>query len=117
MTTNIMKPQISTTLFSNASGTITCRYINETARIQIIRMLDVATGAFERTIFPGGQLMFDIQPSALLEVSTCELATAIVRDRIPCMQLRYAESLDKSTISSPTPSSDACLTSLAASCR
>ena len=91
--TNKPSTTSSTTSAQPSSGGITCRYTNQTAKVQIIRTSNVSQGTLERTVFPGSQLLFDIQSDAFLEVSTYETPTTILSDRIPCTQLRYGEAL------------------------
>lgn len=76
---------------STTPGLITCHYINKTSKLQIIRITNIAGWFFERVIFAGQPLILEVDSEAVLEVHTYEMATAILADRIPCRQLRYAE--------------------------
>ena len=83
-------------LSSNAVGQIICHYKNKTGRLQIIRIKNIPERYFERVVFPGQELIFHAALSALLEVHSCEMATAILVERIPCSQLRCKESVPAS---------------------
>lgn len=76
---------------SATSGRITCHYINKTSKLQVVRISNIEGWFFERVIFAGQPLILDVDSEAVLEVHTYEMATAILADRIPCRQLRYAE--------------------------
>jgi hypothetical protein len=78
----------------SSSPDIPCHYVNTTGRLQIIRIENIPNWYFERVIFPGQSLIFHAFPESLLEVHSYELATAILVDRIPCMQIRCTESVD-----------------------
>ena len=92
---------------------MTCRYVNQTSKLQIVRTFNARQGLVERTIFPGSQLVFDMCLDAFLEVSTYETPTSIVSDRIPCIQLRYTETLSLLASTTPVPAS----ASLTTTCR
>lgn len=66
---------------------VTCYYKNETGKLQIIRVPDIRNRYFERTVFPSQQLIFESFADAYLEVHTCEQASAVLTDRIPCQRL------------------------------
>ncbi len=83
--------------FSRQHTQITCAYTNQTDSVQIIRISNIEGWHFERTVFSGQQMLFETVPEAVLEVSTGEMMTAVVRDRIPCLRLRAAEPLQPIT--------------------
>lgn len=74
-------------------GRITCHYVNRTTKLQVVRISNIPGYFFERVVFAGQQLLIDVDSEAVLEINSHELASAIVSDRIPCRQLRYAEPL------------------------
>lgn len=77
---------------SGKSKHITCHYKNKSDRLQIIQIKNIPGYHFERVVFSGQELIFHALPKALLEIRTCEMATAIAVERIPCRQLRCTES-------------------------
>lgn len=83
-----------TPLPSVTSGRIICHYTNKTSRLQVIRITNIEGWFFERVIFAGQSLIIDVDSEAVLEVHTYEMATAILADRIPCRQLRYAAPME-----------------------
>lgn len=99
MTKNNKTSLPSTTSPSTTSGRITCHYINKTRKLQIIRISNIEGWYFERVIFAGQPLLLEVNADAVLEIHTYEMATAILADRIPCWQLRYAEPIEHP----PTP--------------
>ncbi|PZO11290.1 MAG: hypothetical protein DCF25_19625 [Leptolyngbya foveolarum] len=91
--------------FSQQHTRISCEYANLTESIQVIRISNIDGWHFERTVFAGQRLFFETVPEAVLEVSTGEMITAIVCDRIPCLRLRAAEPIQRS-VSSTEDSSE-----------
>ena len=67
----------------DASGTLLCCYVNATSKIQIARVSNVPNWYFERVVFPGQRLLFEAVPTALLEIHTGMMASAILSDTIP----------------------------------
>ncbi|WP_201322571.1 DUF1830 domain-containing protein [Pseudanabaena sp. lw0831] len=63
------------------------RYINQTKRIQIIRLQIGLDECIERAVFPEDEFCFEAPSDAYLEISTYTIATAVLSDRIPCQQL------------------------------
>ena len=82
--------------FSRQHTRISCEYTNSTDSVQVIRISNIDGWHFERTVFAGQQMAFETVPEAVLEVSTGELMTAVVCDRIPCLRLRAAEPIQRS---------------------
>ena len=82
--------------FSRQRTQISCEYTNLTDGVQIIRISNIDGWHFERTVFAGQQLFFETVAEAVLEVSTGEMMTAVVCDRIPCLRLRAAEPIQRS---------------------
>jgi hypothetical protein len=86
---------------SDEPDTILCCYVNATSKIQIARVSNVPNWYFERVVFPGQRLLFEAMPIAMLEIHTGMMASAILSDTIPCLQLKLdeVEPLDASTAS------------------
>ncbi|MEM9805917.1 MAG: DUF1830 domain-containing protein [Cyanobacteria bacterium P01_D01_bin.56] len=76
------------------SDRISCHYANKTGSLQIVRIQNISNWYFERVVFPEQTLMFYAVPEALLEVYSCEIATALLVERIPCVHLVLTESND-----------------------
>jgi hypothetical protein len=70
---------------------IVCSYVNATSKIQIARITDVAQWYFERVVFPGQNLIFEAIASAHVEIHTGMMASSILSDTIPCVQLQVEE--------------------------
>jgi len=83
--------QILDPLPSNSSGKILCCYVNATSHIQIARITNIPNWYFERVVFPGQRLVFEAVPSALMEIHTGMMASAILSDKIPCDRLQINE--------------------------
>lgn len=85
----------------DSSGTLLCCYVNATSKIQIARVSNVPNWYFERVVFPGQRLLFEAVPTALLEIHTGMMASAILSDTIPCERLRVEadDNLDATTAS------------------
>lgn len=66
-------------------------YINKTNNLQIIRIRDINPLCWERVVFPGQRLIFEIVTEANLEIHTKEGETAILSEVIACQQLRVIE--------------------------
>jgi Domain of unknown function (DUF1830) len=66
------------------SSRIQCTYRNESDRFQVIR---VEGNGIERTIAAGQALEFEAHGDSYLDIYTYEIATMILRDRMPCHQL------------------------------
>jgi hypothetical protein len=69
---------------------VCCCYINRSSSIAIVRVTNIPNWYFERVVFPGQKLLFDAPISALLEIHTGMMASAILSDTIPCSQLVLA---------------------------
>jgi|GEM_PF-524026 len=70
---------------------IVCSYVNATSKIQIARITDVPQWYFERVVFPGQNLIFEAIASAHVEIHTGMMASSILSDTIPCIQLQVEE--------------------------
>ena len=80
--------QIIDPLPSDDLEPLLCCYVNATSKIQIARITNVPDWYFERVVFPGQRLMFEAVPTAMLEIHTGMMASAILSDTIPCQRLR-----------------------------
>ncbi|MBD2186950.1 DUF1830 domain-containing protein [Pseudanabaena sp. FACHB-723] len=80
---------------------IVCSYVNATSKIQIARITDVPQWYFERVVFPGQNLIFEAINIAHLEIHTGMMASSILSDTIPCVQLQVEEA--SSTLPSWVP--------------
>ena len=69
------------------SGKILCCYVNATSKIQVTRISNIPNWYFERVVFPGQRLVFEVLPEAQMEVHTGMMASAIISDTIPCDRL------------------------------
>jgi hypothetical protein len=79
--------QILDPLPNDKDGSILCCYVNATSQIQIARITNVPNWYFERVVFPGQRLVFEADPSAILEIHSGMMASAILSDTIPCQRL------------------------------
>ncbi|MGB3300119.1 MAG: DUF1830 domain-containing protein [Phormidesmis sp.] len=93
--------QIVDSLPSDDPDTLLCCYVNATSKIQIARVSNVPNWYFERVVFPGQRLLFEAVPTALLEIHTGMMASAILSDTIPCERLivEADDNLDATTAS------------------
>ncbi len=94
--------QILDALPNDDSKTILCCYVNATSQIQVARITNITNWYFERVVFPGQRLVFEALPSAMLEIHSGMMASAILSDTIPCENL----SIEKEDTSSKNESSD-----------
>jgi hypothetical protein len=103
--------QILDPIPSDSSQPILCCYINATSKIQVARITNIEDWYFERVVFPGQRLIFEALPSALLEIHTGMMASAILSDSIPCIRLQIdqdqSDPRTESSSDTPPPSSKA----------
>lgn len=71
---------------------IVCCYVNATSKIQVARISNISNWYFERVVFPGQHLIFEAVPTAQLEIHTGAMASSILSDMIPCVQLQVHDS-------------------------
>jgi hypothetical protein len=71
----------------NYSQPVLCCYVNETDKVQIGKITNLAHWYFERVIFPGQRLIFEAPPEAELEIHTGTIITAIISEKIRCDRL------------------------------
>lgn len=83
--------QILDPLPNEQNDRILCCYVNATSQIQIARITNIANWYFERVVFPGQRLVFEADPSAILEIHCGMMASAILSDTIPCAKLSLQE--------------------------
>lgn len=76
---------------SNMSDLICCCYVNSTSKIQIARITNIPNWYFERVVFPSQRLLFEASPEGQLEIHTGMMASSILSDTIPCMQLEITD--------------------------
>ncbi|MBD2443003.1 DUF1830 domain-containing protein [Dolichospermum sp. FACHB-1091] len=69
------------------SGKILCCYVNATSKIQVARISNIPNWYFERVVFPGQRLVFEVPKEAQMEIHTGMMASAIISDTIPCDRL------------------------------
>jgi hypothetical protein len=70
------------------AGQILCFYKNTTSQIQIIRLSNVVNPSLEQIVFPGEQVLFEVDLEAELEVITDNTVGEIQLHKIPCSQLQ-----------------------------
>lgn len=78
----------------SAADPLLCCYVNATSQIQVVRITNIANWYFERVVFPGQRLVFETVRTALLEIHTGMMASAILSDTIPCERLCINEGLE-----------------------
>lgn len=71
---------------------IICQYHNNTPTIQVVCISNIEGYFFERTVFPDQKLLFETFTESVLEIHTGALPTAIIADRIPCLNLQITDS-------------------------
>jgi hypothetical protein len=82
---------LSNTTSSLASGWMSCFYINATSTIQIVRVADDETWHLERVVLPGLHIVFHAPEDSFFEIYSSDMATGVLADRIPCIQLACTE--------------------------
>ena len=98
--------QILDPIPSDSSQPILCCYVNATSKIQVARITNVEDWYFERVVFPGQRLIFEAPPTALLEIHTGMMASAILSDTISCARLQIDQP-DSPELNRAETSSDA----------
>jgi len=83
--------QILDALPNDENKVVLCCYVNATSQIQIARITNIPNWYFERVVFPGQRLVFEALPSAMLEIHSGMMASAILSDTIPCENLSIDE--------------------------
>ena len=79
----------------NGDNNLLCCYVNATSHIQIARITNIPNWYFERVVFPGQRLVFEADPSAILEIHCGMMASAILSDTIPCTKLSLQKAKDE----------------------
>jgi len=82
---------------------INCCYCNNSKTTQIVLIKDIFS-YFERTVFPGKNLLFEANKDSFLEVHTLEIPTATLAERICCANLIFQKTepiLDDTDIFKP----------------
>jgi hypothetical protein len=80
---------------TDQSDSILCCYVNATSQIQIARITNIANWYFERVVFPGQRLVFEAHETAVLEIHSGMMASAILSDTIPCIKLKLKNEEEK----------------------
>jgi Domain of unknown function (DUF1830) len=75
------------------SDRLLCCYVNESSTIQIVRITDVPNWYFERVVFPTQRLVFEAVAIAHLEIHTGMMASSILSDTIPCVELAMLDAV------------------------
>lgn len=83
--------QILDPLPPDSTNPVLCCYVNATSKIQVARITNIPNWYFERVVFPGQRLIFEALPTALLEIHTGMMASAILSDTIACSSLVIGE--------------------------
>ncbi len=66
-------------------------YANLTNALQVIRIINVPNGYFEKVIFPKQRLLFETQPEAELEVYASQQGQAVLEKKIRVVCLRVQQ--------------------------
>jgi hypothetical protein len=80
---------------TDQSDSILCCYVNATSQIQIARITNISNWYFERVVFPGQRLVFEAHETAVLEIHSGMMASAILSDTIPCIKLKLKNEEEK----------------------
>jgi hypothetical protein len=70
---------------------LVCCYVNATSKIQVARITNIDNWYFEKVVFPGQQLIFETVIDAQLEIHTGMMASSILSDVIPCIQIQVQD--------------------------
>ena len=76
---------------NDENNKVLCCYVNATSQIQIARITNISNWYFERVVFPGQRLVFESPFSAVLEIHSGMMASAILSDTIPCKKLAIGD--------------------------
>ncbi len=87
----IVMAQLIDPVPSNTSDLICCCYINSTSKIQVARITNIPNWYFERVVFPSQRLLFEALPEGQLEIHTGMMASSILSDTIPCVQIQITD--------------------------
>jgi Domain of unknown function (DUF1830) len=83
--------QILDSLPQNDADPICCCYVNSSSQIQVARITNIHNWYFERVVFPGQRLLFEAPSYGYLEIHTGMMASSILSDKIPCLQLMVVD--------------------------
>jgi hypothetical protein len=83
--------QILDSVPENHEQKIVCCYVNATSKIQIARITNIDNWYFEKVVFPAQQLIFETVIDGQLEIHTGMMASSILSDVIPCIQLQVQD--------------------------
>jgi hypothetical protein len=87
--------QILDPLPNGQTNFLLCCYVNATSHIQVARITNIPNWYFERVVFPGQRLVFEVPPHAQLEIHTGMMASSILSDTIPCERLCITDDMDE----------------------
>ena len=73
-----------------AESKILCTYSNHSSAVKVVNAKRSEIIWFERTVFPGEVLLFEVPPDAWLEVYTNDTPNALLSEHIPCELLQMA---------------------------
>jgi hypothetical protein len=76
---------------TNTSTLTLYSYANPTNALQVIRIINVPNGYFEKVIFPKQRLLFETQPEAELEVYASQQGQAVLEKKIRVVCLRVQQ--------------------------
>jgi hypothetical protein len=73
---------------SNTSKQLLCCYVNQTKRIQIVKIDSIDGCYLQRVIFPSERFLFEAPAEATLEIYIQLAGQTILLDSIPCSHLQ-----------------------------
>ncbi|MEM8610860.1 MAG: DUF1830 domain-containing protein [Cyanobacteria bacterium P01_H01_bin.105] len=76
------------------TNTALCCYVNDSSKIQVVRITNISNWYFERVVFPGQRLMFESNIEGQLEIHSGSMASSILEDTVPCIRLRIEQAED-----------------------
>lgn len=79
--------QILDSLSADWINRILCCYLNDTHRIKVVRITNIANWYFERVVFPADRLLFEAPPEAKLEIYVTNLSVVALVEIIACDRL------------------------------
>lgn len=77
-----------------------CSYVNATAHVEVVRIVNIPHWNLERVVFPGQRLVFKAPALAKLEIHTGMSISSIVSETIDCQKLRLPDLTGFSTAAS-----------------
>ena len=74
-------------LSKNIENKILCTYKNVSSSWQIIKITNFPNFVWEKTVFPGQEIVFEASLQAKLKVFSADNITAVLTDTISCQKL------------------------------